>query len=140
MGALKTGELNFLSSFSGDPDLIKQMVAADPKLTMVATTDVGLRFFAFNNRRPPFDDAAVRQAVAYLVNKDAIVKNIYKGFASPADSQVSTALDFWHNPNLPQYSYNVQTARDTLAKAGYEWDANGKLLYPKGKKETLTTP
>ena len=138
LGAFRSGELNFLANFSGDPELLKQLVAADNRLAMVATTDVGMRFLAFNNRRPPFDDPAVRQAVAMVTNKDTIIKNIYKSFASPADSQVSTALPYWHNPNLTQYPYNVQAARDLLAKAGYEWDANGKLLYPKGKKETLT--
>lgn len=140
LGGFKSGELNFLSNFSGDPELLKQLVTSDSKLSMVATTDVGMKFLAFNNRRPPFNDPAVRQAVATVTNKDSIIKNIYKGFASAADSHVSTALGYWYNPNVAKYAYNVQGARDLLAKAGYEWDADGHILYPKGQKETLTPP
>jgi ABC-type oligopeptide transport system substrate-binding subunit len=32
-----------------------------------------LYFIGFNLRRPPFDDAALRRAVAYLIDKDFIV-------------------------------------------------------------------
>jgi peptide/nickel transport system substrate-binding protein len=99
--------------------------------------DVGMRFLAFNLRRPPFDDAAFRQALNMATNKKAIRSVVYKGYAAIADSFVSPALQFWYNPELPKWEYNIRAARDHLAKAGYTWDSDGRLLYPAGKAETL---
>jgi peptide/nickel transport system substrate-binding protein len=100
--------------------------------------DVGMRFLAFNMRRPPFDDVAFRQALNMATNKKAVRSVVYKGYATVADSFVSPSLEFWYNPEVPRYAYNIAAARELLAKAGYEWDADGRLLYPKGKVETLT--
>jgi peptide/nickel transport system substrate-binding protein len=51
---------------------------------------------------------------------------------------VSKALEFWHAPGLPDPEKgDIAGARKILQEAGYEWDAEGHLLYPKGKQETL---
>jgi peptide/nickel transport system substrate-binding protein len=72
------------------------------------------------------------------VGKDQIVANIYKGFAQVANSVVSKALEFWHNTDLELYDVSdIEGARAVLTAAGYEWDADGNLLYPAGITETL---
>lgn len=138
LGMISSGELNFLSDYTGDYELLKQKVDQEPKLTMVSTVEVGFRYLALNLRRPPFDDPAFRRAIAEVVNKKLVARAIFKGFASVADSHVSKALEFWHNDNLPQYQGGVEKARQILTEAGYEWDKDGRLLYPKGKKELLS--
>ncbi len=137
LGGLRTGELNFLGFYGGDPQLLDRLAKDNRFITVVSTMDVGMRFLAFNIRRPPFDDAAVRQAMNMATNKKAVRSVVYKGYATIADSFVSPALEFWYNPEVPKWEYNIKAARDLLAKAGYEWDADGRLLYPKGKVETL---
>jgi peptide/nickel transport system substrate-binding protein len=62
--------------------------------------------------------------------KEAIENNIFKGFAVPADSYVSLAIDYWHNPDLPQYEFSIEAARAVLEEAGYTWDSEGRLLAP----------
>ncbi len=59
-----------------------------------------------------------------------IVKNIFKGYAVPADSHVSLAIDYWHNPDLPQYDFNIEEAKQILMDAGYTYDADGMLHMP----------
>jgi peptide/nickel transport system substrate-binding protein len=138
LGGLQNGELNFLSDYTGDPVLLKQAIDQTKKLTMASTIVVGFRFLAPNERRPPFDDANFRRALSTTIAKDQVLQNIYHGFATPADSHVSKALEFWHAPGLPDLSKgDIPAARKILADAGYEWDAEGRLLYPKGKQETL---
>jgi len=137
LGGLRQGQLNFLSGYTGDPQLLDRLVKENRQLTLVSTMDVGMRFLAFNLRRPPFDDVAFRQALNMATNKRAIRSVVWKGFASIADSFVSPALEFWYNPEIPKWEYNIQAARDHLAKAGYSWDRDGRLLYPAGKVETL---
>ena len=137
LGGLRNGELNFLSVYGGDPQILDQLAKQTPSITVVSTMDIGMRFLAFNLRRPPYDDLAVRQALNMAANKKAIRSVVFKGYATVADSFVSPALEYWHNAEVPKLNYNIKAARDVLAKAGYEWDADGRLLYPKGKVETL---
>jgi peptide/nickel transport system substrate-binding protein len=137
LGGLRQGQINFLANYSGDPQILDKLVKENRSLTLVSTMDVGMRFLAFNLRRPPFDDAAFRQALNMATNKKAIRSVVYKGYAAIADSFVSPALQFWYNPELPKWEYNIRAARDHLTKAGYTWDSDGRLLYPAGKAETL---
>lgn len=138
LGSLRNGELNFLAFYGGDPQLLDRLANDNKFITVVSTMDIGMRFLAFNLRRPPFDDAVVRHALNMATNKKAIRSVVYKGYATIADSFVSPALEFWYNPEVPKWDYNLKAAREALAQAGYEWDADGRLLYPKGKVETLT--
>lgn len=137
LGGLRQGQINFLGAYFGDPQILDKLVKENRSLTLVSTMDVGMRFLAFNMRRPPFDSAAFRQALNMATNKKAIRSVVYKGYAAIADSFVSPALQFWYNPELPKWEYNIKAARDHLAKAGFEWDREGRLLYPAGKTETL---
>jgi peptide/nickel transport system substrate-binding protein len=137
LGGLRQGQLNFLGNYSGDPQILDKLVKENRSLTLVSTMDVGMRFLAFNLRRPPFDDVVFRQALNMATNKKAIRSVVWKGYAAIADSFVSPALEFWYNPELPKWDYNIRAARDALAKAGYTWDREGRLLYPAGKTETL---
>jgi len=137
LGGLRTGEINFLANYSGDPQILAKMAQDNRSITLVSTMDVGMRFLAFNMRRPPFDSAAFRQAMNMATNKRAIRSVVYKNFAAIADSFVSPALEFWYNPELPKWEYSISAAREHLAKAGFQWDRDGRLLYPQGKTETL---
>ncbi len=130
LGQLRTGELNFLMEFEGDPTVLEDVAEQDPNIELVATTSLGFRFFGMNNRVPPFNDVNFRRAVAHVVPRDAIVQNIFKGFAVPADSHVSLAIDYWHNPDLPHYEFSIEQARQILEDAGYTWDDEGRLLMP----------
>lgn len=130
LGQIQTGELNFLREWSGDSSVLKDVADADPNITLFASPDLGFRFFGFNLRFPPFDNADIRRAVAYAMPKQSIIQNIFKGFAVPADSYVSSAIDYWHNPDLPQYAFSLDTARQVLTDAGFTWDAEGHLHYP----------
>lgn len=130
LGQIQTGELNFLREWEGDSAILSEVADADPNITLYASPDLGFRFFAFNNRFAPFDNVALRKAVAHVMPKESIVQNIFKGFAVPADSYVSLAIDYWHNPNLPQYEFSIDQARAILTEAGFTWDADGNLLYP----------
>ncbi|MGE5585176.1 MAG: ABC transporter substrate-binding protein [Bacillota bacterium] len=137
LGMIQNGEINFLATYVGDPQILEQKVKADPKLTMVSSVDLGYRFFAMNLRRPPFNDVAFRRAVLALTDRRLIVDAVWKGFAVPADSVVSPALEFWKNKNLNYPEGGVEEARKILKAAGYEWDKRGRLMYPKGKKEEV---
>lgn len=136
LGMLRSGELNFLSDYTGDPQVLEQTAEGSP-INVVASTDIGFRFIGFNERRPPFDDPAFRRALSLAVNRNLIVQAAYSNFAEPANSPVSVALPFWHNPEVDEMETGQELARQILEEAGYSWDNSGQLLYPEGVTETL---
>lgn len=132
LGQISTGELNFLWEWTGDSAILAEIAEADPNIALFSSPSLGMRYFAFNVRYAPFDDPAFRRAIAHAVPTDTIINNIFKGFGVPADSYVSTPIEFWHNPDLPSYEYSIEQARAILEEAGYTWDEDGNLLYPAG--------
>ena len=137
LGMLRSGEINFLSDFPGDPTVVVAAAEEDPNLTAVSTVDIGFRYVAFNHRRPPFNDPVFRRALSASVDRRLIVGAAFRGFAVPSNSVVSPALGFWFNEEtLDGAEAGIQVSQQMLAEAGYEV-INGRLNYPEGVSETL---
>ena len=137
-GMLRTGELNFLAIFTGDPRVLAELPKQAPQVKVVTETDLGFQFLAFNNRRAPFDDPAFRRALSMAVSRPLLVTAAYNGFAEAAGSCVSTALPFWHSKDSLLPGGNLNEAKKMLEDAGYTLDG-GQLRYPAGKRETLAS-
>src|SRR5690606_32096764 len=73
LGQLQTGEINFLREWGGDSAILQEIADADPNIDIFASPDLGFRFFAFNTRFAPFDNLAIRQAVAHVMPKESVV-------------------------------------------------------------------
>lgn len=73
-----------------------------------------------NNAKPPFDNKALRQAVSYAIDRDAIIEAIYTGLATPAYGPVSPIYTDYFQPNLSSdgYSLDLQKAKEKLAEGG----------------------
>ncbi len=63
----------------------------------------------------PWAKKEVRQAMNYAIDKDAIVKNIFHGEATPAGSSMPTPPFY----NIAPYPYDPAKAKQLLAQAGY---------------------
>lgn len=75
-------------------------------------------FWAFNTKRPPFDDVRVRQALIHAIDRQAIVNAVYYGHAVLAQSILpNTSWAHFSEPDA--YSYDPAAARELLADAGY---------------------
>ena len=131
LGQIQSGEMNFLWEWPGDPGVLQDIVDSNEQLDLFSAISIGFQYFAFNVRYEPFDNVNFRQAVAHVIPQQFIIDNIYNGFAAPADSFVSAALEYWRQcEDLPTYDYSIEGARQLLADAGYSWDDDGRLHYP----------
>jgi peptide/nickel transport system substrate-binding protein len=108
----------------------------NPMLEVISVKDHGLYHINYNMRRMPFDDKPVRLAMAYVIPKQRIIDELLEGYGTPANSLIAPANEFWHNPNIETFDYDMEKARKILEDAGYQWDENGKIYYPEGKSDT----
>lgn len=135
LGMLRSGELNFLSDYTGDPALLIEAAKADGDVEVVESVDIGFQYLAFNLRRAPFDDAAFRRALSAAINRELIRKAAYNGFAVNANSVVSPALSYWHKDGIAEeLPTGMDLAKSILKDAGYVLEG-GKLHYPEGQSE-----
>lgn len=78
----------------------------------------------YNLKSPYFSDKRVRQAISHAINKQYIVKGIYKGFGSPAEGSYHPKLAVY-NANVPKYTYDIAAAKKLLDDAGWKVGKSG---------------
>jgi peptide/nickel transport system substrate-binding protein len=73
-------------------------------------------YFSMNERKPPFDKLAVRQAVNYAIDRPALVK-LFGGQGTPTETVIPPSFgSAYHEPNL--YPHDVAKARQLVQSAG----------------------
>lgn len=75
----------------------------------------------FNQTHKPLDNAHIRRAIAYAVNKQSYIDTFYAGLAVPADNWMPPATTYYKALNLP--TYDVQKAKDEITASGLSGDA-----------------
>jgi peptide/nickel transport system substrate-binding protein len=134
LGMLRSGEVNFMSDYTGDPQILLDVADEDGDLAIVDSVDIGFQFLAFNNRHAPFDDRLFRRALSFAVPRELMVAAAWNGFSVPSNSIVSPALPFWHEDAVLPIESGDEVAKAELAKGGYEV-IDGRLHYPDGVTE-----
>ena len=90
----------------------------------------GYTYLGYNLRDQRFQDQRVRQAISYAIDKNQIIQGVLQGLGVAATGPYKP--DTWaYNPNVKQYPYDPEKARQLLAKAGWT-DTNGDGILDKG--------
>jgi len=77
-------------------------------------------FIAYNCTKPPLDDARVRQALSYAIDRQAIIDTVLSGKGLPGNgSSIPPSMDNY-NADADKYNYNPDMARALLSEAGAE--------------------
>ncbi len=80
---------------------------------------VELMMIIMNPAFKPWDNKLLRQAVAYAIDRDSIIKYVLKGEAIKLDGPIGP-LQFGYSKNVkPIYRYNPAKARALVKQAGY---------------------
>jgi peptide/nickel transport system substrate-binding protein len=84
-------------------------------------------------KQPWFRDTAFRQAVSVAIDRESIVRTVYRGRATPLAGHVTPGNKRWVNTALPAPVYSPARARDLLARAGFR-TAGGTLMDAAGQR------
>ena len=78
-------------------------------------TPANTYYFFMNQRTPPFDKLAVRQAVNYAIDRNALVR-LYGGLATPTENILPPTYPQYKKHTL--YPYNLAKAKQLIKSAG----------------------
>jgi len=134
--ALQTGDAH--SSFWNLHPLDNERFSRDPNFIVFRTVDLTLNQFSLNNKRPQLSDRRVRQAMMYAIDRERMVREIFRGQAVVATANISPTVKFYYEPNVKKYTYDPQRANQLLDEAGWTRGADG-IREKAGQKLQFTT-
>ncbi len=132
IAALMNGTIGYLLSPNGLEKGFVSELQTNPKVKIVQNQDLGFDYIAFNMRRYPMNNKALRVAIAYLIDRHMLADKIIPGSIVPLASLVPPGNKFWYDPNLKYYGEGMDTAQryeaaiKVLKDAGFTW-----LISPK---------
>ena len=118
-----------------EPEAVDAVKAGLPDADSVVNTDTGnIEALWMNNAAFPFDSVAVRQAVAYAIDRNAIVRLLFGSLG------VTTATNSLNPPILAPYSdqqafagYHLDLAKVTQLMTSDGWQKSGGIWQKGGR-------
>ena len=106
------------------PDIVYQL-RREPRLQVVESPGVDYQYVGLNLRDPILNDLRVRQAIAYAIDRRAIVEYLRRGLAAPAVGLLPP-MSWAFEPGVFTFQYDPReiagTARRSgLSRSGRRW-------------------
>lgn len=128
--ALKQFKAGAIDMVSGLPsEAIREMVESNPedfttapvKYVLHSTPEMATHYYEFNLTKTPFNNAKVRKAFNYAIDRDKIIEQVLKGEAYGPGIHGITPPSFpgYDITGISGYSFKPEKAKKLLAEAGY---------------------
>lgn len=111
---LQTGEADFAFPV---PYEQAGLLGKNSKLDLVAAPSILHRYISFNVTQKPFDNLKVRQAINYAINKEALIKVAFAGYAVPSEGPLPQGIEY--AAKFKPWPYDPAKAKQLLKEAGY---------------------
>ncbi len=115
LNALKAGEVDVIEGVNY-VDL--PSIESDESLQVFQRPSLNVAYLGLTSTRGPLKEKLVRQALNHAVDKQAIIDAFYLGSAEPAVNPMPPVVA-GYNPDVQDYEYNPEKAKELLAEAGY---------------------
>jgi peptide/nickel transport system substrate-binding protein len=110
-----------------------------PFMEVVKAPGTSTKTLLFNLRKPPYDDAKFRQAVAKAIDTKTIIDKALQGLADPLGPGLVASSAPWYNSQIPMVTFDADKAVAELEAAGYkDTNKDNARETPDGKPLKLT--
>jgi peptide/nickel transport system substrate-binding protein len=118
--AIEQGDIDVAYRSLAPTDIEALRGESDKGIKVVDGDGTEIRYIVFNVKKAPTDNIAVRKAIAQLIDREAISKNVYKDTVKPLYSTVPAALPGAKASFSDAFGAtpDVDKAKQTLADAG----------------------
>lgn len=100
------------------PDMVESL-RSSKDLEVLQAPGTNYQYLAFNLKDPLFSDIRVRKAIAQAIDREKIIKYLWRGQAKLATGVIPP--DNWsYAPDVATYPYDPQRARELLRESGHE--------------------
>ena len=111
--------------------IVVSELGIDPGTTFVSFNR-NPRHYVKNGKTDPrltwFTDPTFLRAIAHAIDKQAIILNCLNGYGKPAVAEISPENKVYHNPNLTDYAYDLDAAKQLLSEGGFaDRDGDGVI-------------
>src|SRR5438309_2953241 len=116
IAALLKGEVDIITQLPPDQ---AERVTGNPSTRVTGALYAGLYVLGVNSKRPPLDNPLVKEALSLAIDREAIVKELWRGRGLVPNGPIAKG-DHHYDASLPALVYRPGEARDLLKKAGYK--------------------
>jgi peptide/nickel transport system substrate-binding protein len=124
--ALQTGEIQGY-------DLVEPQdiatIEGNAELQVIDRPAFNVAYVGFNIAKKPTDDVKVREAIAYGLDRQAVVDNFYSGRAVLAKEFMPPEV-VGYAEDVPEYTFDPEKAKQILTDAGYTLPVPLEFWYP----------
>lgn len=115
--ALEAGQIDYMGSIPVD-DIEYMKNTHSNRLEFRELKQNGYWYIGMKQDHPIFKDVRVRQAMTYALDREGMVKTLFKGYGTVINGD-KPPVSWAYNPNLYTYPYNKQKAIQLLEAAGW---------------------
>jgi peptide/nickel transport system substrate-binding protein len=112
---LKGGNIH-ICQFPNPADI--PLARKDPNLKLPEQPGMNIGYLSFNHTKPLWQNIHMRRAMAYGIDRKAIVDNIYHGMGQVAINPIPPTM-WGYNDEIKDYPYDPELAKKELELAGY---------------------
>jgi peptide/nickel transport system substrate-binding protein len=116
IAALLKGEVDIITQLPPDQ---AERITGNTTTRVTGALYAGLYVLGVNSKRPPLDNPLVKQALSLAIDREAIVKELWRGRGIVPNGPIAKG-DNHYDASLPPLAYNPREARERLKKAGYK--------------------
>jgi peptide/nickel transport system substrate-binding protein len=127
VAALLAGDVDAFPRFQG-VDSIAQF-ESDPRFKVMVGGTEGKTILSINNKKKPLDDVRVRRAIAYAIDRKAIIDGAMNGLGTPIGSHL-TPNDPGYVDLTGEYPHDPAKAKALLKEAGVTTPLQLSLILP----------
>ena len=141
LAALLTGEVDLITKLPPDN---AERVAKHPSTKVEGALYSGLYVLQANSHRPPLDNPKVKQALSLAIDRESIVKDLFRGQGIVPNGPIAKG-DNHYDGSLPPLKYDPNLAKQRLKEAGYKGEevviesGQGLIVYDKEMGEAIVS-